>query len=144
MTFAEITSNVSMQSALAQAYTNPDEIDLWIGGLVEDHMQGVPVGELMAVSMRAQFIDLAEGDRFFYKFDPELADMIDEIEATKLSEIIMRNSGLTTMVTDIFHTEPKPLVAALAQVVSEDGDLHVRFRRPRQDAGRARGHNFST
>jgi len=139
MTFAEITSDIAMQSALAQAYTDPDEIDLWIGGLVEDHMQSVPVGELMAVSMRQQFIDLAEGDRFFYKFDPELADMIDEIEATKLSTIIMRNSGLTTMVADIFHTDPKPFEVELAsaypkmEITMSGADVLVKMQDDREE-----------
>ena len=94
-----------MQAALSSSYTDVDEIDLWIGGLAEDHLAGVPVGELIASSMVEQFVDLAEGDRFFYRFDPDLADMVAEIDATKLSDILMRNSNLTTM-GDVFRVAP--------------------------------------
>jgi len=53
-----------------------------------------------------QFVDLAEGDRFFYRFDPQLADLVDQIDATSLSDILMRNSNLTSMGSDVFHVAP--------------------------------------
>ena len=104
--FAEITSDTELQAALAAVYQNVDEIDLWIGSLAEDHLPAVPVGELTAVAMQRQFTDLAEGDRFFYRFDPELADLLTDIESTTLSDLLMRNSGLTRMGGDAFHVAP--------------------------------------
>ncbi len=103
--FSEITSDPGVQAALASVYSGVDQIDLWIGSLAEEHMSGACVGELTAMSMQRQFVDLAEGDRFFYRFDPELADMVDEIEATTLSTILMRNSGLTSMGSDAFRVD---------------------------------------
>ncbi|MGI9241032.1 MAG: peroxidase family protein [Verrucomicrobiales bacterium] len=112
--FDEITSDPTMQAALASVYEDVDEIDLWIGSLAEEHLTGVCVGELTAMSMLQQFVDLAEGDRFFYRFDPELADMVEELEATTLSDILVRNSGLSIMGSDVFHVDQvrEPLASA--------------------------------
>jgi peroxidase len=109
----DITSNPAMQSALATVYSDVDDIDLWIGGLAENHMPTVPVGELMAVSFREQFTNLAVGDRFFYLFDPDLADKISEINSTTLADIIMRNSGIISMTRDIFHVAPSASQVAM-------------------------------
>ncbi|MFT5411376.1 MAG: peroxidase [Verrucomicrobiales bacterium] len=107
--FDAITADPAMRSALAQAYADPDEIELWVGALMEDHLPGLPVGELMAVAMIQQFTDLAAGDRFFYLFDPELADVIPAINATSLSDIVMRNSCITSMPANIFRIPPAHL-----------------------------------
>ena len=131
--FAEITSDTEMQAALAAVYQDVDEIDLWIGSLAEDHLPGAPVGELTAVAMRRQFTDLAEGDRFFYRFDPELAENLALIEATTLSDILMRNSGLTSMGGDAFHvTDPtngEPSGASEIHIALSGDDAIITLRR---------------
>lgn len=116
--FAEITSDPDMRAALASVYNDVEEIDLWVGSLAEDHLPGAPVGEMIAAAMVRQFVDLAEGDRFFYRFDAELADMVAEIDATKLSDILMRNSGLTSMVADVFHVDTGSIAHDSASKVS--------------------------
>ena len=37
-TFADITRDVNTQNALRAAYGNVNNIDLWVGGLAEDHV----------------------------------------------------------------------------------------------------------
>ena len=44
--FADISSNLDTQSRLAQVYANVDAIDLWVGGLSEDPIQGSQLGAL--------------------------------------------------------------------------------------------------
>ena len=119
--FAEITIDPDLQVALASVYSDVDEIDLWIGALAETHLPGAPVGELIAASMIRQFVDLAEGDRFFYRFDPELADMVDEIDATRLSDILMRNCDLTSMNPDVFRVQRIRLDSASALTIAMSG-----------------------
>ena len=43
--FADITSDPELQSALEQAYGDTSDIDLWVGALAEDHLRGASVGE---------------------------------------------------------------------------------------------------
>lgn len=101
--FAEITADFDTQESLSSMFTSPDQVELWIGGLAEDHLPGLPVGELIAESMRQQFTDMAEGDRFFYRFDPEVAEILNEVEGTRLSDIILRNTGLTHLQRNVFY-----------------------------------------
>src|SRR5262249_22533710 len=44
--FAQITSNPVLQAQLQQLYGNVNNIDLWVGGLAEDHVAGGSVGPL--------------------------------------------------------------------------------------------------
>lgn len=105
-TFSSITSDVTIQSKLASLYDSPNSIDPLIGALVEDHLPGKAVGELLYTSLVSQFTRLRDGDRFWYQVDPGLNQAtIDSISKTKLSDIIIRNTGLTSaeVPTDVFH-----------------------------------------
>ena len=65
-TFADVSSDPVVQSRLEAAYSTPDAIDLWIGGLAEDHLPNALVGQLFHDVLRTQFTELARSDRFFY------------------------------------------------------------------------------
>ena len=43
--FSDITSNMDMQQTLRDLYGTVDNIDLWVGGLAEDHVVGSSMGE---------------------------------------------------------------------------------------------------
>src|SRR5207302_8587471 len=64
--FAQITSNVTVQKELQQAYGTVDRIDPFEGGLAEDHVKGSDVGPLFQAIMVDQFTRLRDGDRLFY------------------------------------------------------------------------------
>ncbi|CAM2005308.1 peroxidase family protein [Acanthopleuribacter pedis] len=89
--FADISSDAVVQNRLATAYENVDQIDLWIGGLSEDHLPGAMVGELIATILRDQFEALRDGDRYWYARILNDRER-DEVERTRLSDIIRRNS----------------------------------------------------
>src|SRR5205823_979490 len=42
--FSQITSNVQVQQTLKSLYGTVDNIDLWVGGLAEDHVAGSSLG----------------------------------------------------------------------------------------------------
>src|SRR5207247_10157488 len=42
--FSELTSDTSMQAKLASAYTTVDDIDAWVGMVVENHQGNTMVG----------------------------------------------------------------------------------------------------
>lgn len=52
---------------LAKVYRSVDDIDLFIGGLVEQHLPGSMLGPVFSCIIADQFARLKEGDRFFYE-----------------------------------------------------------------------------
>ncbi len=104
--FSDITSDTTIQNNLQQLYTSPDHIDPWIGAVVENHLSGKAVGELVNAILIDQFTNLRDGDYYWYEVGPGLSsDMITEISNTKLSDIIIRNTVLTSseIDSDVFH-----------------------------------------
>ncbi|MCG8403951.1 MAG: PEP-CTERM sorting domain-containing protein [Phycisphaerales bacterium] len=107
-TFADITSDVAVQTALASVYASVNDIDLWIGGLAEDHLPGSSVGELINAILVDQFERLRDGDRFWYENDPFFnAQLLAEINGTTLAEIIARNTNVTGLQGNVFFI-PEP------------------------------------
>ena len=66
-----VTSDPDLQAALEAIYGSVDAMDVWVGGLAEDHMPGASVGELVATAIIEQFTRLRDGDRFFYFYDDD-------------------------------------------------------------------------
>ena len=99
--FSEITSDPALQKQLKQLYGSVDNIDLWVGGLAEDHVPGGSVGPLFARIIADQFTRLRDGDRFWYQnqFSPAEARQIDQ---TTLADIIRRNSEVSNLQPDVF------------------------------------------
>src|SRR5205814_8074091 len=64
--FAQITSDVTVQNELAQAYGSVNNIDAFVGALAEDHVPGAAVGPLTKAVLVNQFTRTRDGDRFFY------------------------------------------------------------------------------
>jgi len=55
------------------------------------------MGSLLATMLDQQFTDLMEGDRYFFLWDQNLSPSeVDMIMNTRLSDIISRNTGLTS------------------------------------------------
>ena len=91
--FAEITSDSDVAAALSSTFGSVDDIDLWVGGLAEDPVAGSQLGELFQAILVRQFSDLRDGDRFWYRRDlPQ--GVADEVDNTKLSDIIRRNTSI--------------------------------------------------
>ncbi len=100
--FADITSDVSAQNKLASIYDTVDDIDLWIGGLAENHFNGGIVGEVFHTIIADQFSRTRDGDRFFYLNDDHLLSLAPDIGNTTLSDIIRRNSTITNIQDNAF------------------------------------------
>jgi len=100
--FAAITSDAVTAAALEEAYGDVDKVELWIGGLAEDHVSGAMVGETFQLIIAQQFQNLRDGDRFWYQnqgFDPAT---LREIESTTLSSVILNNTTTEHMQADAF------------------------------------------
>ena len=99
--FEQITSDASVQAALAATYGSVDNIDLWIGGLAEDHLPNSSVGATFTTILVDQFTRLRDGDRFWY--ENSLSDnLVRDIQNTTMADIIRLNTHLTKLQADVF------------------------------------------
>ena len=104
--FAQITSNPQQQQNLEEVYSDIDSVDPWIGAILEDHCPGGVVGPTIKAILVEQFTRLRKGDRFWYDQDQSLTAMDrNKIKHTSLSDIIKRNTTLTEVPSDVFHTQ---------------------------------------
>lgn len=99
--FAQITSDASLQSALKTLYGSVDNVDLWVGGLAETHLPGSNVGPTFQRILVDQFTRARDGDRFWYQNNLS-SDEMKLVQATKLSDVVKRNSGVTTVQANAF------------------------------------------
>jgi len=105
--FSEMTSNLDFQARLASAYGSPDEVDLWVGCLAEDHVNGGLVGETMFAIFKDQFERTRDGDRFWYESYLD-ADTLALVQEQTLGAIIKRNTTISSEMQDeVFHV-PTP------------------------------------
>ena len=65
--FDEITSDKTTSDKLQAVYKDINTIDLWVGGLAEDHVEDAEVGETFHKILVDQFTRLRDGDRFWYR-----------------------------------------------------------------------------
>jgi len=106
--FATISDDVYMNQKLYQAYGDINDVDVWTGVLAEDNVPGSLFGELGHYIMEEQFTALRDGDRFYFENDIGLSDeVIEEIRSTKLSDIIIRNTGIQCLPNEnVFYYSP--------------------------------------
>lgn len=100
--FDQITSDTALAGTLESLYGDVNNIDLWVGALSEDRLAGSSLGELLTAGILHQFKVLRDCDRFWYQTDPELADVMAQIEATTLADIILANSSITNLQGNVF------------------------------------------
>jgi len=91
--FPQITTDHELQAKLAAAYATPDDVDVWVGALAEDHFNGGLVGELVFTILKDQFTRLRDGDRFWYQsYLPR--SLVTLLEHRPLSAIIRSNTPI--------------------------------------------------
>lgn len=100
--FAAITSDVATAEALQAAYGDVNKVELWIGGLAENHVAGAMVGQTFDVIIAQQFQSLRDGDRFWYQNQGFDAATIKTIESTTLSSLMLKNTDTQHMQADAF------------------------------------------
>jgi len=98
-TFADISSDPVVVTRLQVAYATVDDVDVWVGGIAEDHFPGALVGELFYVIIKDQFERLRDGDRYWYE-NVFTYEEIGELESTTLSDIIKQNTKIRKELQD--------------------------------------------
>ncbi|WP_424630397.1 peroxidase family protein [Bradyrhizobium sp. SYSU BS000235] len=101
--FDQITSDPKAAAALEKAYGgNVDAVDLWTGGLSENHAKGAVVGSTFAKIIGDQFTALRDGDKYYFENQGLDKDTLKEIKHTTLSDLILRDTDTTAMQKDAF------------------------------------------
>lgn len=105
-TFADITSDPTVQAKLQQLYGSVDNIDAFVGALAEDHAPGADVGPLTKAVLVNQFTRLRDGDRLFYLNQFSGTQLQALLANTSLAKIIERNTGITNLQSNVFYFRP--------------------------------------
>lgn len=97
-------SDKSVRDKLEQLYGSVDNIDVWVGGILEDQVDGGKVGPLFRCLLLEQFTRLRDGDRFWYE-NPSMfdADQLRQIKETSLARILCDNGdNIDTIGENVF------------------------------------------
>jgi len=98
-TFAEI--NAKYADSLAQCYSTVDDIDLFVGGLLETKIANSQLGHTFHRIVKKQFENIRDGDRFWYQ-NRLNGDTLKYVESVTLDRIIERNTRLKNLPKNVF------------------------------------------
>ncbi|KAK3918578.1 Peroxidasin, partial [Frankliniella fusca] len=110
ITFDDLRHEISSQEVrdkLKELYGHPGNVDLWVGGILEDQVDGAKVGPTFRCLLVEQFKRLRDGDRFYYEnpavFKPE---QVTQIKQTTLARVLCDNGDkMTHLQRDVFYLE---------------------------------------
>jgi peroxidase len=78
-----------------------DNIDLWVGGLAENHVSGSNLGPTFQRIVVNEFRRARDGDRYWYQRYLSFSEQYS-VDHTSLADIIRRNSTLTNLQDNVF------------------------------------------
>uniref|UniRef100_A0A0N5AN51 peroxidase n=1 Tax=Syphacia muris TaxID=451379 RepID=A0A0N5AN51_9BILA len=102
-----------VRTGLSKVYKTPDDIDLYVGAMLEDPVNGGLVGTTLSCLIGDQFKRLRDGDRFYYE-NPGVftAAQLFELRKVTLSRILCYNGDNIDMVPkDAFVFDETSIVA---------------------------------
>ncbi|HRH93715.1 MAG TPA: peroxidase family protein [Candidatus Peribacteria bacterium] len=100
--FNEITSDADVAQRLSTVYGGDiEKVDMWVGGISEDHVAGGSVGELFRAVILDQFRHGRDGDRLWYQRSLDTDELAD-VEGLTLADVIRRNTGIGWIQDDVF------------------------------------------
>jgi heme peroxidase len=100
--FAQVTSDPVLQQNLQNVYGNVNQLDLFMGGLAENHIPGTRVGITFMMILAKQFQALRTGDRFFWQNEDFDSQTALTIANTTLAQIILRDTDTTLVQPRVF------------------------------------------
>jgi peroxidase len=92
--FNDVTSDPQLANDLQSLYGDVDQLDAWVGGLAEDHVNGGLLGETFSTVIIDQFTRLRDGDPFWSQGSDLPQDELDALWSTTLSDVIERNTDI--------------------------------------------------
>ena len=86
---------------MKQLYGTVDKVELFVGGLAEDHAAGSSVGRRSSAIIANQFERIRDGDRLWYQNIFSGRDL-QAIQNTSLADIIRANTNTTNLQDNVF------------------------------------------
>ncbi|XP_025832243.1 chorion peroxidase isoform X2 [Agrilus planipennis] len=99
---------------LKRLYASVDDIDLWVGGLLEPKYSGGLVGTTFKDIIGDQFSRLRKGDRFFFEHSPKnnpeafTPEQLQELRKASMSRLICDNSDRIYLNNQALNAFRKP------------------------------------
>lgn len=116
----------STKIKLMNLYSSPqeqnlDNVELWVGGLSEKHLNQSLLGATFACIFGLTFSNLRDGDRFYYE-NPGVftADQLTEIRKASLARVICENTGIKTIQTDPLQLSDTKVSCSSSQIPTLD------------------------
>jgi hypothetical protein len=115
----------ALAAAFQTAFGSVDNVDAWIGLMAEPAAPGSTFGSTLGALLAEQFANFRDGDRFYYEIDPDLStDEIAEIKATRLYDVLMRNTDITVLQKNVFLMEPHEVMCGATELEAQiTGDV---------------------
>ncbi|KAL3080108.1 hypothetical protein niasHS_013780 [Heterodera schachtii] len=89
---ADLIRDPAIRGALSSLYESPDDIDLYVGGLVEEPLIGALVGPTFACIIGDQFKRTRDGDRFYYESPGIFSSaQLAELKKTSMARLLCDN-----------------------------------------------------
>ena len=125
--FSDLCSDPAVVDVLQNLYGTIDKLDTWVGLLSEDRMPDALFGPTLMKILETQFMDLRDGDRYYFEVDPILSEADKQrIRGTHLVDIIKRNTNIDVMQENVFLAMPhEMLCTAEGPVASVEGNIHT-------------------
>ncbi|MEM8850502.1 MAG: Hint domain-containing protein, partial [Pseudomonadota bacterium] len=121
--FSIITADTDLQAELASVYGTVHDVDLWVGGLAEDQVEGTMLGPLFGHIVSDQFVRTATADETFGTLDPALGlQIIADARASDLQHIILRNTNIDHLQDNPFLMETRSLTEVMTIQGSPQND----------------------
>lgn len=88
--FSDLNTTFTQENinALRSVYSDPADIDLYTGLMLEEHLAGGQLGPTAAFMIGEQFKALKTGDRFFYESIVDRTDNFNQGESKKCLSVI--------------------------------------------------------
>lgn len=97
-------SDKSIRDKLKKLYRSVHNIDVWVGGILEDQVEGGKVGPLFRCILIEQFKRLRDGDRFWYESPGVFkSEQLRQIKSTSLARVLCDNGdNIDTIGENVF------------------------------------------
>lgn len=105
--FRELSPNTFVVQDIRSTYQRLEDLDLWVGGLAEDHVRGAMVGPTFHTILVDQFRRLRDADRYFYRRIFAGAELA-ELQSTTLADVVRRNARISGEIQDAVFLVPAP------------------------------------
>ncbi|XP_072494220.1 myeloperoxidase-like [Notamacropus eugenii] len=105
----DVLQNIELAEKFINLYGTVDNIDLWIGAVVEPFVPSGRVGPLLSCLIGRQFQQIRDGDRFWWE-NPEvfIDEQIESLKNVSLSVLFCDNTHLSEVPIDVFQVNNYP------------------------------------